>query len=375
MGARRGIGVLACLLATAALAEPRFRVPPHVTLVEGKSVVLAWSYREGTAPGPALVEISRDGNTERIPATDGGSLHYITIPYKCGKHGDFSYWLPGMEKTRAVAALPCPGKSLVKLAFVTDTHSDKTGVMGRQIAAKITARPIQAVLHGGDLVDHADDPLEWRQFWQSMSPLLGTKLLLPTVGNHDYGRMFRNRPWRAQMGDIKPERGFYRVKTGALQLIVLNSNFDQDETLADAQLPWLEHWLADPAIWNVVMFHHPPFSTSKVKPKGGFKEDSLPVRVARERLVPIFEKHGVDLVLNGDTHIFQLIKKDCVNYLVGGPAGGVVKTDTSRFVANPLASITEPVSTVTFLEVGPNALTAATETADGRALSELRLEK
>lgn len=375
-GARYRIGLFVCGLTSLAWAGPRFRVAPHAHLVDGKTIALGWSYREKGAPEEPYVEITRNGESERMAAETDGSLHYVRLPYKCGDRGRVTYWIPGMEDPTELPMLPCPGRDdPIRLAFVTDTHADRSGTMANQLARRIASRPVHAVLHGGDLVDTAEDPLEWRSFWQAIAPVVGSRLLLAAAGNHDYGRALPGRHWRREMGS-ELSGAFYRVKTGAMQIIVLNSNIEQDNGLLDRQLPVLEDWLSDKVTWTVVMFHHPPFTTGKRnKHTGNLKmERSSPILI-RERLVPVLRKHGVDLVLNGDSHVFQIIKNDCVHYLVGGASGGWESGETDRYTRHPEALEMHFASTVTFLEVTGSGLTATTESADGRVLSELRLAK
>ena len=63
----------------------------------------------------------------------------------------------------------------------------------------------------------------------------------------------------------------------------------------DKQVAWLEEVLTNnPNKWTVLTFHHPIFSTS---PGRNNQE-------VRDKLLPVIEKHSVDLVLQGHDHSY-----------------------------------------------------------------------
>jgi len=61
----------------------------------------------------------------------------------------------------------------------------------------------------------------------------------------------------------------------------------------------------------VATFHHPPFSVS------GPGSDLT----VRESWVPLFERHDVDLVLSGHSHLYERARVGGVDYLVTGGGG------------------------------------------------------
>ena len=64
-------------------------------------------------------------------------------------------------------------------------------------------------------------------------------------------------------------------------------------------LDWLENDLRTTRqFWKIVYFHHPPFA-------GGPNENDPLATLARNCLVPIIERYGVQLVLNGHEHSYQ----------------------------------------------------------------------
>jgi 3',5'-cyclic AMP phosphodiesterase CpdA len=98
--------------------------------------------------------------------------------------------------------------------------------------------------------------------------------------------------------------------------IALDSNRDSGE-----QEAWLEERLraAAGADFIIVMFHHPPYSR---------KRDRREAEIA-ENWAPLFDRYGVDLVLNGHDHVYMRTKK-----IRGGQAAGEGEDGVTYVVAN-----------------------------------------
>jgi hypothetical protein len=125
--------------------------------------------------------------------------------------------------------------------------------------------------------------------------------MIPTVatpGNHEYDDDDHlSRHWRPQFafptnGPSGLEETVYWLDYQGARIISLNSNERIEE-----QAAWLKSVLADSnrPKWTVVTFHHPIFSAAK-------KDRDNPKLRALWR--PIFEEHGVDLVLQGHDHSY-----------------------------------------------------------------------
>lgn len=67
------------------------------------------------------------------------------------------------------------------------------------------------------------------------------------------------------------------------------------------------------------MFHLPPF-TELWSPKEGYNGEEF----VRKDWVPLFERYGVDIVINGHTHAYARGFKNNVLYTIVGGAGGMV---------------------------------------------------
>lgn len=104
---------------------------------------------------------------------------------------------------------------------------------------------------------------------------------------------------------------YYDVVQGPVHLFVLNSNQDEpDGTTADSvQGRWLRMQLAaSTSRWNVVVDHHPPYSSDSSH--GSTSWMQWP-----------FAEWGADAVLSGHAHTYERIQRDGIVYFVNGLGG------------------------------------------------------
>ena len=145
-------------------------------------------------------------------------------------------------------------------------------------------------------------------------------VLWPSPGNHDYAESAARQadhaipyydmftlPKNGEAGGLaSTTEAFYSYNYGNVHFISLDSygwetgNTRLYDTLGK-QAIWLKQDLAaNTQPWTVVYFHHPPYS------KGPHNSDTDPEEVnMRQKIVPIFERYKVDLVLSGHSHIYE----------------------------------------------------------------------
>jgi 3',5'-cyclic AMP phosphodiesterase CpdA len=244
----------------------------------------------------------------------------------------------------AVAAallLPVPAAADTGILAIGDfgvggTTERRMGAAMEQFA---TGSQSDALVTLGDN-DYTESPSAFRRNWlDSFGWAAEDGLVVAgTLGNHDV---------RVQGGRYQHEllgiRGdFYRRAVGDVALFLINSN----RSVA-AQRRWLDQALASSvAPWKIVVFHHPPYTCGEYS---GVAE-------MRRQLVPLFERHGVDLVLSGHDHNYQRFgPRNGVTYVVhgGGGAGlypvrscpaGFPKRHAARAVRGWLHILASPTS-------------------------------
>jgi len=171
----------------------------------------------------------------------------------------------------------------------------------------------QLVLHAGDLVSSRDDMVhddEWGQWTQAGGWALATIPQVMATGNHEYvddilpdgsesRRLGAHWPVMfALPGNGAPgaEATTYSVDYQGARFIVLDGTSALDLGTLQAQTAWLEARLVEqgPA-WKIVLFHQPLFTCARPND----------TRVLKEAWKEIFERHGVDLVLQGHDHCYS----------------------------------------------------------------------
>ncbi|MCP4249517.1 MAG: metallophosphoesterase, partial [bacterium] len=87
---------------------------------------------------------------------------------------------------------------------------------------------------------------------------------------------------------------------------------------------------ATDAPWKLVAVHHPPYSAGY---QGSAHDE-------RDSFSPIFEQHGVQLVLSGHEHDYQRNESiNGVTYLVSGAGAGTRRTGNRSYTAYSAATM------------------------------------
>jgi hypothetical protein len=128
--------------------------------------------------------------------------------------------------------------------------------------------------------------------------------------------------------------GWYALSSGPMRLIVLNTNLPA--LPSSPQTTWLTQELSSPeskaAVFRVVLLHVPPFVTHWDKAAWA-NGDGTASEGIRRHWVPLFERHHVDLVISGHSHIYQRGMLNKVMYTIIGGGGGALETEQVWFVA------------------------------------------
>lgn len=145
----------------------------------------------------------------------------------------------------------------------------------------------------------------------------GETQLLAVLGNHDV----RNDNADRHVAAIGMPARWYATRIGDALIVSLDSTSPTDPD----QLAWLEQALTDSdATWKIATMHHPPYSA-------GYHGSSTDVR---NSFAPIFEHHGVQLVLAGHDHDYQRSQPIAgITYIVSGGAAKLRPTNHDSFTA------------------------------------------
>jgi len=190
----------------------------------------------------------------------------------------------------------------------------------------ILARKPAFHLHAGDIC-YADssghgrdgdiyDARAWDQFLAQTEPVASRVPWMVAVGNHDMEAWYspngyggQDARWTLPGNGPDPARlpGTYSFTYGNVGVIALDANDVSYEIPANvglssgSQTAWLDKRLGELRAragidFIVVFFHHCAYSTTIAHASEGG---------VREAWVPLFEKHGADLVINGHNHVYE----------------------------------------------------------------------
>ncbi len=208
----------------------------------------------------------------------------------------------------ALEPFPSDDAPAVRLAVAGDvgTGGDEERRTADAMDALEEERPYDALLLLGDNVYPDGDPAELdRAVFDPFAGVLddGTELLA-VLGNHDV----ENGHGDDHAAAIGMPSRWYATRIDDVLIVALDSTRPDDPD----QLAWLEQTLAtSEATWTIATMHHPPYS-------GGYHGSSTGVRDA---FAPLFERHGVQLVLAGHDHDYQRSQAiDGTTYVVSGAA-------------------------------------------------------
>ncbi|WP_031498476.1 metallophosphoesterase [Bryobacter aggregatus] len=211
-----------------------------------------------------------------------------------------------------------------------------------QLAGRLNAEQgISLVIHTGDLAYENGTFAQFDdRYFAPYRALMGRLPFFPTPGNHEYYTQ-RAAPYLAvnafpDNGGPAEDRGrYYSFDWGDAHFVSLDSNLLRMDA-SERMLQWLEEDLKGTGkFWKIVFFHHTPY------PSGYHLDDPI-CAAAKEKVVPILDRYGVQLVLNGHEHSYQRTVS-LVNSQPVSNGGGTVYINSSGGGAwlQPIGEVSE----------------------------------
>ncbi|HXB12348.1 MAG TPA: metallophosphoesterase [Bacteroidia bacterium] len=209
------------------------------------------------------------------------------------------------QKYHTVAAIP---SDTATSDFTFAAGGDSRDGLGEftTIANSMYAKNPDFVIFPGDLTAAGNKASEWTTWFNSADSLAYNKIIFPCEGNHDakapntYLNMF-NLPTNGDGSDYN----YYSYTYGNTLFIILNFEYGDvaPNNPADwsAQTTWMNNLLdgidTNKIKWKVVSWHEPYYTVG-----------SAVGDMSYAGWWPIFDKYGVDLILNCHDHNYQRFK-------------------------------------------------------------------
>jgi len=316
--------------------QPRYQPTAYpdrvvLTFAGDPSSTQAVTWRTGPAVAEAVAEIALSddspalhlrsrlvaGRTSALEAENGLAHHHSVVfselrpntlyAYRVRGDGTWSEWFQFRTASRSFEPF--------SFLYFGDAQNAVKSHFSRTLRQAAMDRPdARLMVHAGDLVNlregsHDD---EWGEWFDAGGWLHGMIPSVPATGNHEHVDEENGQDGTVRVlsvhwpvhftlpsnGPAGMEQTVYFVDFQGVRFIVLNSTeavYDDAPDRGAYQARWLEGVLADnPNRWTVVSFHHPVISVSR-------ERDNPPLR---EHWQPLFDRYGVDLVLQGHDHAY-----------------------------------------------------------------------
>jgi hypothetical protein len=175
------------------------------------------------------------------------------------------------------------------------------------IASRMALEHPSFILHAGDIAYMDGTFAQFHSnYFQCYSGLMSCIPFFTTPGNHDYLTndaaaylALNSMPDRTV--PINDRGRYYSFDWGNAHFVSLDSNVPLEQAAEGngRMLAWLENDLKfTRAFWRIVFFHHPPYAT-------GLNQGDIHSSWAREKIVPILESNGVQVVFSGHEHSYH----------------------------------------------------------------------
>ena len=221
-----------------------------------------------------------------------------------------------------------PRGTPIAFAILSDTQDNP--VVSSRLSEHIWEQRPGFLVHPGDLTGTGSLKGDWtEEFFPGMNGLLGRVTMYPVLGNHEQDA----RHYYKYMSLPAPEY-YYSFSQGDADFFMIDTN--RNVSPGSEQYEWLDGALAgSDAKWKFVVHHHPPYSSDENDYGDTWKGRGTRGDLRARKLTTLYDRHGVDLVLNGHIHSYErtwpisggrVVDDGGVVYTITGGGGGGLET-------------------------------------------------
>ncbi|MBM4371350.1 MAG: metallophosphoesterase family protein, partial [Deltaproteobacteria bacterium] len=330
---------LAALLILAASAAPLQAGPRAVRLSWSQpdtATTMTVTWQSDSTGDPSVVRYGTDGDLDQeatgtvFQGNEGlGAIHVVELTeltpdtsytYQAGGPGAWS----ATYGFRTAPDQPCTPVHFVAFGDNRPDVDWLPQIHWNPILSEAAGALPLFLLHTGDIVKDGGDTGQWNTFFESSGDYLANTPFMASIGNHDDGpgdgdSANYNQLLAYPRNTVTQTEDFYFVTTPDLIVVSLSSQtFQGGSKPFQDQADWLDQVLTEnPRPWKVVQLHHPPFTSHRNFDLyfWDFEFNHPPNEQDQNpALVPVFDKHHVDLVLSGHNHYYERFAP-----LKGGP--------------------------------------------------------
>lgn len=156
------------------------------------------------------------------------------------------------------------------------------------------------ILHTGNYVNDSDDLSQWQLLLDGADDKLMSNYIIPVAGSNDSLETIKNNfAIGSLLGESEKTGVYYSVDYSAAHIVVLDSgDVNEDGTLSDTQLEWLEKDMKEvTSTWRIFAVHDPVYTQ-------GSSSQSEIYSAYMQQIVELADKYDVDLVLTGNDGVY-----------------------------------------------------------------------
>ena len=302
---------------------------PYVQNVTTSSAVIMWKTDDNTVGQVSWGSSASLGSTQ---STSRGKRHEVTLP-NLSANTEYFYQVAvdGKVVSSNVSFRTAKTSQQQQFSFIAFGDSGQWNPFMLQIASQIQQRPVDLLIHTGDVVYPKGEESKYDvHCFSQYKGFLRRSPMFPCIGNHD-DRTNRAQPylnnWSLPTNNQQGDERYYSFGWGHVRFISINT---QDPFEAGSpQHQFIENELATASAagfdWVIPYMHKGPYSSSR------HGEND----VVKRHLVPLFERYGVKLVFSGHDHDYERTHPiNGVTYIVTGGGGQLLyPKGTSSFTA------------------------------------------
>jgi predicted phosphodiesterase len=316
----------------AAVGGPKFLVEPYLQFATRTKITVMW---ETDTPCTGVVEYGTTHPPKQsVKFETRQGLGEVTLDklepktryfYRVTCTDSAGRTLLAKDSTFQTAVDPGDAFSFT---IVGDTQRNPA-VTGK-IAKHMWDRRPNFVIHCGDVVDDGAAAAQWTgDLLGPCKELFSRVPVYPCIGNHE-----KNHANYYKYFSLPAPEYHYSFRYGDAEFFVLDTNTLRTLSLAPGgeQYKWLEKSLAaSDAKWKFCYHHHPAYSSDADDYGNTAKGASTNGDPRVKLLLPLYEKHKVDIVFNGHIHLYErswpvkdgkVNQKDGVTHITSGGGGG-----------------------------------------------------
>lgn len=315
---------------------------PMIQYIGSMKLMIGWESNCPILPNPTMhlriirkskIESEQTISIDNYTLLDSKHCYYRTVlneTFPIGKR-DLEYSIKSGSRVLYSNSFKVLKEDSIKNS--NQVMTTKVGVIGNTLNGRsITCGLFQSIkdhkpdllVHLGNMIINSSSLKDWQRYYDCASMSIPA---LISMGNSD---LIQGTTRPIYISDQQSTENFpfswFATTIAATRWIVLNSNESEEE-----QVRWLEHELShsqsQKATFRIVLIHMPPFSIHAAAMLENdddgnsviANKDSLMFGV--DRLVPIFERFKVSLVLSAHQSNYQRGFKNGVHYLISGGGG------------------------------------------------------